>query len=507
MNKKVISLILAGALTTVAICGCSEKKDETNSEVTIKWIMPGPGKQQDSSMVWDEFNKGLKTYEGLENVTVNFDVISASDYAQKFLMAQTGDDPMDIIQTYSLDFVKEARNGSFAPLDEFLDDELKETKSELPEFIFKYGDVDGKLYGITNYQMCPGMWALNLRKDIADKYIDINKIKEATKKKGYAPELYDYIESVLKGAKDNGEMGLGFNPWCSEAISGRMYDTITSCLCVDTYGDDYTVKNTKELPETKQHYARMSDWYKKDYIRKDVISASDLNDNNDKADGSIVFIANNYLGKEEYTSKKTGLSYYCIYLTPNPVIPMTNSAGSLAISANSKHKDIAAKVINLMNCERGKNLYNLLVYGIEGKHYTKTGDNIIETTGYSNGQGTQSSPYGLWKWVVGNTENAYITQANNPDYNDFVFKEFNEGDNTIQSRLLGIKLDATSFSSNIAQIAAVISEYNNPLAYGSSENYESTYNEYIDKLKKCDLEKVMTEIQKQVNSFKDGKNK
>ena len=32
------------------------------------------------------------------------------------------------------------------------------------------------------------------------------------------------------------------------------------------------------------------------------------------------------------------------------------------------------QLIGLMNTEKGKDLYNLLVFGIEGEHYTKVND-------------------------------------------------------------------------------------------------------------------------------------
>ena len=89
------------------IAGCGgNNQSNTDEEVVITWKMPGPSGQADSEKVWAEFNKKLKEYEGMENVTVKFDVTDASDYSQKFLMSQTGGDDMDIIQTYTLKFVE-----------------------------------------------------------------------------------------------------------------------------------------------------------------------------------------------------------------------------------------------------------------------------------------------------------------------------------------------------------------------------------------------------------------
>lgn len=505
MKKRVISMVLTGVLAGTALCSCTQGEQKSNNEeVVLNWIMPGPGVQQDSELVWEEFNKQLKTYEGLENVSVNFNVINASDYSQKFLMAQTSGDAMDIIQTYTLDFVKEARNGSFASVDEYFKDELKETKEELPDFIMKYGEVDGKVYSITNYQMCPGMWALNIKKEVADKYLDINRVKEILSEPGYSEELFNILEEFLKSAKDNGELGVGFRPNWSKMLGIRGYDNILADIGVNVYSDKPEVKMIFDIPEYKNIYERMSKWFKSGYIRKDILSVSDMDAEVNKTDGYIMYIANTYDGEEIRPNAKTGQEFYSIYIESHPIIPTRNSAGSLAISVGSKNKSEAARVINLMNTKKGKDLYNLLVYGIEGIHYNKVSEDRIETIGYTR-QGTSSSPYGLWKWIVGNTKNAYETQADKEGYKDFMFNDFNEGEDTVQSPCLGFKADTTLLETDISQMNTIIKEYSDPLSFGVSEDYEAVYNEYMAKLKSCNGEKVRDEIQKQLDEFLSSK--
>lgn len=498
--KKVLSVLLAVSAvagTVVSMSGCSGNSEDG---IVLTWKMPGPGKQKDADKVWAEFNEQLKTYEGFEDVTVNFEIYDASDYSQKFLNAQIKGGAMDIIQTYTLDFVKEARNGTFAPLNEYLDDEMKETKEELPEFIFKYGEVDGSIYGITNYQMCPNMYALNINKELADKYLDIAKIKELLSKKEFDEALFDELEPLLEGAKANGELDKGFNPLFSYMFASRLYDDLGKMFCIETYGEDTEVNLFFETKENKAVYDRMHEWFEKGYIRKDVLSVDDLKKDNDKKGGHLMWIANNYKGNEVVTNAETGTTSYVLYLSPNPVVPVSNAAGALAISANSQNKELAAKLINLMNCERGKDLYNLLVWGLEGEHYNKVSEDKIETIGYT-GQGTSSAPYGLWKWVVGNTKYAYDTQADAEGYKTFVFEDFNEGENTVISRAIGFKPDFTAYESNVHQISSIDSEYTKPLMYGAVENYESVYAEFMDKLKSCKSDEIEKEIEKQLKEY------
>ncbi len=499
MKKRIISTVLLSIMLAAVAAGCSNGENKTeNGEVVINWTMPGPGVQTDSEMVWEEFNKQLKTYEGLENVSVKFDVISSADYAQKFLMAQTGGDKMDIVQTYTLDFVTEARNGTFAPLDKYLDDELKQTKEELPEFIFKYGEVDGNIYAITNYQMCPSMWALNIDKKIADKYMDVEKLKEVLSKPDTSNEIYAILEEMMSKAAANGDLGKGFYTDGGMFFATRDYTDVWGNFVINTYGDDKEVKFKFQLPEVKTYYDRLADWYNKGYIRKDILSISDAKADMKRDGGFIAWVDNSYSGHNEIVTSD-GYEYYSFYIFANPVIPTTNAAGAIAIAASSEHKDIAARIINLMNCEQGKDLYNLLVWGLEGVHYNKIGEDRIETIGYT-GQGNSNSPYGLWKWVVGNSKLAPTTQAEEEDYKEFVFDELNEGENTIVSKILGFKADLTNYQSNTSQINTVVKEYGS-LGHGAVTNHEKVYQEYMDKLEICGIEEVKAELQKQVDAF------
>ena len=108
--KKILALMLAVVMMlSFAACGNDVETVETDlsKPVTINWIMPGPGIQTDSEMVWEKFNEELKKIEGFENVTVHIEVIPMADYAQKIMLMQTSGEKMDLLQTYMLDYAQE----------------------------------------------------------------------------------------------------------------------------------------------------------------------------------------------------------------------------------------------------------------------------------------------------------------------------------------------------------------------------------------------------------------
>ena len=153
------------------------------------------------------------------------------------------------------------------------------------------------------------------------------------------------------------------------------------------------------------------------------------------------------------------------------------------------------QVINLLQTD--KELYNLLVYGIEGEHYTKIGEDRIETP--TGQQANSSDKYGLWAWIVGNAENAYDLQTTSEGNKNWVFNEVNKSE--WRSKLLGFKLDTTSISTELAQIEAIAEEFRDPLKSGSLENYEEMITEWENKLEIAGGSKVQQEIQRQVDEF------
>lgn len=99
-----------------------------------------------------------------------------------------------------------------------------------------------------------------------------------------------------------------------------------------------------------------------------------------------------------------------------------------AVSRTSENPERAMMLVNLVNTD--KELYNLLVFGEEGKHYTKESDTRIKvTSGYS----------GL-AWAIGCQFNAYLVEGQADD----VWEETQRLNGEAQmSHLLGFYFDDT----------------------------------------------------------------
>jgi len=487
-----MSILLAGTMA-VSLASCSGgKKGEEN--VTLKWVMGGPGELPDSQKVWQAFNEKLQEY--LPGITVEFDVYPRADYKQKVTLMQAAGEKMDIVNVYGLNYGDELRKGSYADITDIIAEHGQDMFKELPQQLWDYMKYKGRIYAVPTYQMMSNSSGFMFPKSLSDKYLDkealINNLEE---NKTINDSTLDILENYLKNLKDAGEIGYGFNFWVD--ITGKGFDKIVDYYAIRQDDDKCKVELLFETPEIKQYYARKADWYKNGYIRSDSLSAQD--NQNGKEGGYVMWQETTGYKAAETASAKYGMEIECVDYNPenNYYIPTNYTAMGTAISSASKNKEAAVKLLNLINSEKGKDLINMLVYGIEGDHYTVTGEDKIQTE--FNGQVTSNDRYGLYKWLVGNTKYVYDTQTDLDGYKKWVFEEVNSSQNF--SKLIGFIPDTSKIATQLSQVLAVKGEYFSGLMSGALPDEEAVYNEFIDKLNKAGNQEIIAELQRQIDEF------
>ncbi len=492
--KRIIACILAIAATVSCFAGCKNSEVENpDKKVTLKYLMPGPGMQQDSEKVWGVLNEKLASdIPGLE---IDFEIIPLSEYKQNFMLMLSAREKVDIANNYSLDFSTEVRNGTFEPLNDLLDEYGKGIKDAFPEWFLNYQNVDGKIYGIPSYQMCAALRAVAFFKDEAEKYLDI----EAFKKELYKShtfdnkKLYDMLEKYILDMKADGKT---FKD--ATIFNTRGYDYLIQNYAV-VYGDEAKVVNLALDEQAKIRYEVAADWFKKGYIRQDVMSATNRGEYIGK-DGGVPFWDEIYTPfVAEQLNQKYDKEVLLIPYHEKDYIGYQNSAKGTSIVVSCEDKVKAMKFLNLL--QTNKDYFNLLTFGVEGEHYKKTGDDSIEVS--YNGSATSNDKYGLYKWCVGNTELAYNIQTEPAEYKDWVFNQSNKSD--FVSPLIGFNVDTTNIQDYITQVNVVTSKYYQPLLEGVNANWEEEFKKMETELNKVGNQQIIDELQKQVDEFLKNK--
>ena len=181
----------------------------------------------------------------------------------------------------------------------------------------------------------------------------------------------------------------------SNNIAKRGYTFIggeNSNICFDQTTDKVKVIDFHETEEFKLWIKWMNKWYQDGYISKDVLTGTSFG-TSDYA-GQIDGLRGSRKGADEnwIIAPMEGTSDPYVVVLDNPEYDMLSShnVGSLmtylTIPSTAENPARAMKFIELCRTDEGKEILDMLAYGIEGTHYERTSDNVVQNTAYPTGR-------------------------------------------------------------------------------------------------------------------------
>jgi len=477
--KKLLAAVLVLTVSTGLFTGCiGTKKTSSGKKVPdIIWYYPGD-KLTDLTLVQDEMNKQLEPELG---IWLQMKTVDSSAYKEKMNLVVSSGEKFDICFTanWSFPFMSNVTSGAFIPLSELIDKEAPKLKQALPEYLWGSTTVDNEIYAVPNYQILPTWFCLSTSKELKEKMnFDFSKIKDLKDLEPYLaaikqeePDLYPYMPSY-----SNVEM---------------KYEQIypTDFVVVGKTDSGIKAINRFELPEFKDYIKLMHDWYTKGYIRKDVVGAS--SDSSSLLNLKYAF----FWGTIKPGGEIENMQKYKKEIVDIPMCdPYTQTSATArtlsAVSRTSDYPEKAIKLIEKINVD--KDFFNLMAFGIEGKHYTKVSDNVVHIT--------ESTGYKMDAWKFGNQFNAYYKEGQATDTWE---KTMKLNDESTISPIWGFNFNPEPVKNEISQCSAVVTEYKF-LSLGAEEP-DLNYSQFIQKLKDAGADRVTAEVQKQIDQWKEKK--
>jgi putative aldouronate transport system substrate-binding protein len=181
--------------------------------------------------------------------------------------------------------------------------------------------------------------------------------------------------------------------------------------------------------------------------------------------------------------------------TFTPALTHTQYASLLtwSIPVTCKNPEKAAQFLNLMFTDPV--VYNLVNWGIEGKHYVKMNDRIIT---YPEGVTADNTGYNMnLTWFYGNSLIGYMWEGNAYDVNDQML-EFNS--TATISKATGFNFDTTSVRNAIAAVTNVINEYRLAMGAGMLD-VDENLPKFIASLKGAGIDEIIAEKQRQLDAW------
>lgn len=518
MKCKFVSLVLVIVFvltSTLAGCQKSEPKvkgtqiDSSNTEtdsndstksadelepVVLKWYIAG-SEQPGLSEVVDEFNKRIK--EKI-NATVDITLTDWGSYQQKMqLMIASGEEFDLCFTSYWLNnYLQNVGKNAFIPIDDLLKEYSPNAYKQIPEKIWDTVRVKGKIYGFINYQIACHQPVIFINKKYAEKYnFDASTVKTIA-------DIEPFLQEIAKNEPDKLPINLNSG---NSSLDTLFYDSeikieeltgrrIPGAIKIDD--STATAVNQFKLDEYYNIFKLAKKWHDMDFWRKDLATVTDTSAER-KAGKFVIETGGTYKpGVEGDLAAQIAGSKPSDWITVTfgePYLGSNQGAGTMhAISKTSKNPERAMMLLELINTD--KELYNLLCYGIEGKHYKKIDENHVEPV--------ENSTYNPnIDWEFGYQFNAYYKKGvKEGTWEETI--ELNEA--AKPSPVLGFSFDSEPVKSEIAKCQAIVDEYVPLLATGSVE-LDKYYNEFIEKLEKAGSEIIVAELQKQIDEWKKTK--
>lgn len=490
-GKAVITITSYTDKKVTAKCNVTISKVDDTSMVKLKWYVIGNGQPKDAQKVQDEVNKYIKDKLNASVSITCF--LWGDDYEKKMTAKVASGEQFDICFTssWALNYGVNAAKGAYVDLTNLLGKYAPKTKALLGDAVLKGSQINGRNYAIPANKEMAHNWGFVVRQDLADKYnFDLTSIKKFTD-----------IEPMLKVIKAS-EPGVypleavtGESPYRSLDFEKMVDDDVPGAL----YGDarDTKVVNDFETPEALALFTMMHKYYQAGYIRKDADTVTDYSADT-KAGKIFAAIRSLKPGKDKELSSAEGQNWTQISLT-RPMQTTREMTGSMqAISKSSKNPQRALRLLELFNTDPYLN--NLINFGIEGTHYVKVSDKIIDfAPATNNGKDSKYNPG--TPWMFGNQFINYLFTNEDPKKWDN-FKAFNASAG--QSKVLGFTFDVQPVKTQIAALKSAKKQFVPGLETGKSDP-SVVLPQLNAKLKASGLDTVLKEMQRQIDAFLKAK--
>ena len=476
--KKIASLILVLAMCLALFAGCTGNKN--GDYVTLEYWFPVSGMPPaDLKQVNEYINTITREKIGVE---VALKPIEVNSYENQMAIKINAADEFDICFTaeWCNSYIQNARKGAYLPLDDMLQEYAPNIYNSVSKDLWDLATINGNIYGVVNQQIQPRQGGVVVRKDMADAYgLDVSSIKtledlepflEFCQKNSSADQIVSVFDMCGVSAY------LGWDDFGNYDLPGVVRNT----------DGELKVYNQFESKEFQDLMALGKRWYEAGYFGSNILTAQP-----DFKTICVKFLSTYKPGVEQDEAIVFGCDVVAIPLGTSVRYTSWDLSTLNAVSATSKHPQEALKFLDLLYSD--PNVFNALIYGIEGEHYKKNGENrveLIENSGYVIASG----------WEFGNQFNQWLLPAQADDLWEQT-KQCNETAN--KSTAYGFVFDHADVRTEVANCRAVYEEYWMALLLGLfGEDSEEAYQEFLEKMETAGASKIIAEKQKQLDEWK-----
>lgn len=522
--KKIIALLLVLVLAVSCIVGCApaapvDTKDTTPAdtkattpkdtepvevedrfdgthEIVEVTLATRTDPQTDDWQVITQMNKLL---EERYNLHLNLIAVPSAEYNDRMTLMMTSGEEWDLCFTSPNmnKYSDRVAMGAFYDLNELMDSPVWEELMEVyPEGIYDNAIVDGHLYALPNYQILYSPNALFIQKDLADKYGLSYKTGD-TVKDVRDPEIWKFLESVRDNEEDIWPLRKG-GSWMGYIINDAKYTTFSSVAGVSYSDPNFEVVRYMDDPAFLEYYKDMNMLFREGMFREDALLVND--DTSDfKLNRYAIHCGTGKPGGDVDTSNQMGEEYIMVYLDNGEIYRAVGGgmATMTAINYASKDPEAALKFLTVM--WKDKEIYNMFLYGLEGEHHIKVGENRVELIPDS---GYNRSGFG---WGIGSQFNAWLL----PGQADDVWEQTDAMNRSAKPvNLAGFVYSQANVETEVANIKTAQAEYGNLwLTCETDAELDEWYKKYRNAVEAGGVQAIIDDVEEQIAAWRKANGK
>ena len=467
--RKLFCLILSLAMI-LSLCSMAQADDLP----TITIMFHGSNVSDDTAVL-----EAVNEYIA-DKVGAKLEVVWGTwgDFDEKAVNALiSGDTGVDMVFTCSWsadEYNSFAKQGYFLKLDDLIEQYGADLKAAIPESLMQAATIEGS-EGM-------GIYAVNGFKDTATQNtwdVNVTLLNEL----GYTLDdvknlgFYGFGEIFAKAKEAKGD---SFYPFLIEpmVLERMVTNSIiiagdagsTNLLSYYLNPDDVSAEgaygnkilNKFATPEYKAFAEKVHEYYAAGYINPALAVAETSNDTRTNAQKTADYLigTQSYAYGYEYAADvlARGAEIAFVPCTEAYVDTTASQGAMMAISSASEHPEESFKFLALLNSD--PYLMTLMNYGVEGIHYTKDANGLIEFNADAR------ATYSPWTNGMGNVTILPDTAAEGAGFRES-FKAYYAGAKAIPA--LGYVFDNTEVANQMAALGNVAAQYALALDCGATD--------------------------------------
>ncbi len=538
MNKKIIALLLTLALCMSLLAACASDKTEKTPEEPAQSETPEtpeapeapeepeapetpeepdePDEPEEITTIsfwyydlYGHGENGQKVEDAINAITepeagVHVDITWADvgTFMSQVPVSIAGGEQIDLICLTPMPVVSVGTmhaNGQLVELTELLQTYAPDAYSMMQDYLGAYSYNDG-LYGLPTNKN----WATNnyiiMRKNILEEMGMLEFAQNMTKWSEYEQLMQAVLDTYggelapISNSTSNVVMRHNgyWNTVSDEFADYVAFDSLGDSLNVLASDNEGHVLNFYEDPRTEADLARVADWAQKGYLYGDAAFTDEFGDSLIMNNVSFSDLDGGEIGIETRKLTACGQEMVCVKTSSGYIKTSSLTSWGIGIPCTSEEPEAAAKFINVLYTN--KDVLNLLVFGLEGENWAMTDTGEIDypagvdsaTVGYRNADWLVGDQFLLLPWVGAGVDYRALAQQENV--------------NCDVSPYLGFTLNTTGMDTLLANLTAVLSEYEASIKCGLYT--EDLYDEFLASLKTAGIDDYVAEAQSQLDAWR-----